>query len=169
MQHLLLTVLALACWILPAPAFALNPAQAPEIVVSAGTFALVESYDYPYHLGVEFRLAPRTRWRLAPALGAAFGPDGIGYAYVDLTRDFGLGRRWTLTPSLGGGRFANGDGIGVLDHLEFRTGLAISRIFRNRLQLGLAVYHVSNAGLSHPNNGTEGLTLFARLPLSPSR
>ena len=170
MRSLSIAGLGMTCWLGLVPtATAGDGPAAPEIVISAGTFALVESYNYPHHLGLEVRLRPRTGWRLAPAVGAAVGPDGIAYLYVDLTRDFRLGNRWVLTPSLGAGRFANGDSIGVLDHLEFRSGIAIARSFSGGTQLGIATYHVSNGGLSHPNNGTEGLVAFLRLPVSPSR
>ena len=98
------------------------------MVLSAGTFALVEAYDYPYRFGIQYRLAARGRWSLEPGFGAAFGPDGMAFLYLDLLRDFRLGERWFLTPSL-------------------------------------AAHHVSNGGLASPNNGTESLVVFVRVPL----
>jgi hypothetical protein len=91
------------------------------VVLSAGTFALVEAYDYPYRLGIQYRFAARGRWSLEPGLGAAFGPDGMAFLYLDLLRDFQLGERWLLTPSLAAGYFANGDEIGVRDHQRARV------------------------------------------------
>lgn len=164
----------LACALLLEPAAARAeasgeaPAQRPAVVLSAGTFALVEAYDYPYRLGVQYRLAARGRWSLEPGLGAAFGPDGMAFLYLDLLRDFRLGERWFLTPSLAAGYFTNGDAIGVNEQLEFQSAIALSRVLDGGLRVGLAVHHVSNGGLASPNNGTESLVVFVRYPLGRS-
>jgi len=140
-------------------------ADRPAVVLSAGTFALVESYGYPYRLGIQYRFPARGRWSLEPGLGAAFGPDGMAFLYVDLLRDFRVGERWFVTPSLAAGYFANGDGIGVNEQLEFQSAIALSRLLDSGLRVGLAVHHVSNGGLESPNNGTESLVVFVRYPL----
>jgi hypothetical protein len=139
------------------------------VIGSAGTFALVEEFDYPYYVGLQYRSTPRTSWALMPGVGVAGGPDGMGYFYADLARDFTLPRRWTMTLSLAGGYFLNGDAIGVNEQLEFQSGIAFARPLSNGVRLGLAGYHISNGGLEHPNNGTEALVLFVAMPLRPSR
>jgi hypothetical protein len=146
----------------------LQPAQAldsPSLLFAAGVFALVEAYDYPYSFGVTFVARPLTAWRLAPGAGFAVGPDGIAFMYVDVRRDFALGERWFVTPSLATGWFLNGDVIGPRDHLEFQSGIMFSRRFDNGLRLGLAGLHISNGGLEHPNNGTEAVLLTLQVPL----
>jgi hypothetical protein len=142
-----------------------TPAHRPAVVLSAGTFALVEAYDYPYRLGIQYRLTARGRWSLEPGFGAAVGPDGMAFLYLDLLRDFRLGEHWFLTPSLAAGYFTNGDAIGVNEHLEFQSAIALSRVLNGGLRVGLAVHHVSNGGLASPNNGTESLVVFVRYPL----
>ena len=145
-----------------------RPAQvvdSPSLLFAAGVFALVEAYDYPYSFGVTYVARPLTRWRLAPGAGFAVGPDGIAFMYVDVRRDFALGERWYVTPSLAAGWFINGDVIGPRDHLEFQTGIQFARRFDNGLRLGLAGLHISNGGLEHPNNGTEAVLLTLQLPL----
>jgi hypothetical protein len=142
-----------------------NQADRSAVVLSAGTFALVEAYGYPYRFGIQYRFPTRGRWSLEPGLGAAFGPDGMAFLYVDLLRDFRVGERWFVTPSLATGYFANGDGIGVNEHLEFQSAIALSRVLDSGLRIGLAVHHVSNGGLASPNNGTESLVVFLRYPL----
>jgi hypothetical protein len=88
-----------------------SPGSSPSMQISAGVFALVEAYDYPYNVGASYVARPFGAWRLAPGAGIALGPDGIAFAY-------------------------------------------------------LAGTHISNAGLSHPNNGTETLLLMLTLPLA---
>jgi hypothetical protein len=145
------------------------PDAGPWVIGSAGTFALVEQYDYPYLVGLQYRGTPRTGWSLMPGIGVAGGPDGMGYCYADLARDFALPRRWAMTLSLAAGYFLNGDAVGVNEPLEFQSGLAFSRRLQGGVRLGLAGYHVSNGGLAHPNNGTEALVLFVAVPVSRRR
>ena len=140
--------------------------QPVAITLSAGSFAVIDDSDKPYSLGFELQGRPRTRWSLQPAIGATFGPDGIAFVYLGVLRDFPIGREWSVTASLGGGKFQNGDEIGVHHHLEFRSGIALSRLVAGRMRVGLAGYHVSNAGLERPNNGTEELSLFVSVPFS---
>jgi hypothetical protein len=139
--------------------------DSPSLLFAAGVFALVEAYDYPYSIGVTWFARPLTKWRLAPGAGFAVGPDGIAFMYVDVRRDFALGERWYVTPSVATGWFINGDVIGPRDHLEFQTGIQFARRFDNGLRLGLAGMHISNGGLEHPNNGTEAVLVTLQLPL----
>ena len=108
---------------------------------------------------------PLTTWRLSPGAGFAVGPDGIAFMYLDVRRDFALGERWYVTPSLAAGWFINGDEIGSGDHLEFQSGIQFARRFDNGLRLGLAGMHISNGGLEHPNNGTEAVLVTLQVPV----
>jgi hypothetical protein len=139
---------------------------APALVWSAGVFALVEAYDYPYDVGVEYIGRPLTSWQIVPALGLSIGPDGMAYLHTGIERDFALGGNWYLTPSLAGGYFNNGDSVGVHDHLEFQTGIAISRLSSSGPRWGIAGYHISNGGLQDRNNGTEAVVFFVRVPFT---
>jgi hypothetical protein len=145
------------------------PGTNPWVIGSAGTFALVEEFGYPYLVGLQYRSTPRTSWALMPGVGLAGGPDGMGYFYADLAHDFALPRRWTMTLSLAGGYFLNGDGIGTNEQLEFMSGIAFARGLSSGVRLGLAGYHISNGGLAHPNNGSEALALFVAVPFRSSR
>ena len=141
----------------------------PWVIGSAGTFALVEEFGYPYLVGLQYRSTPRTSWALMPGIGMAGGPDGIGFFYADVAHDFALPGRWTLTLSLAGGYFINGDAIGANEQLEFQSGIAFARQLASGARVGLAGYHISNGGLEHPNNGSEALALFVAVPLRRSR
>jgi hypothetical protein len=152
-----------------ADAGAPTSAANPWVIASAGTFALVEEFDYPYLVALQYRSTPRTAWSLMPGVGVAGGPDGMGYLYADVAHDFALPRRWTMTLSVAAGYFLNGDAIGANEHLEFQSGIAFARELTNGVRLGLAGYHISNGGLAHPNNGSEALALFVAVPVRPSR
>jgi lipid A 3-O-deacylase len=135
------------------------------VVGSAGTFALVDELGYRWLLGVQYRGRPRTGWHLRPGLGVDAGHDDMLYLYADAARDFGLSRDWLVTLSLGAGWFANGEAIGANYDLEFKSGLALARRLASDARAGVAVYHVSNGGISHPNDGSEALVLFVAWPL----
>jgi len=135
------------------------------LIGSAGTFALVEEFDYPWLMGVQYRGRPHTDWRLRPGIGVDAGRDDMLYLYADVARDFGLPRDWLVTLSLGAGWFANGEAIGANYDLEFKSGLALARRLASGARAGVAVYHISNGGLEHPNNGSEALVLFFAWPL----
>jgi hypothetical protein len=145
-----------------------RPVQ-PWAIASAGTFALVEEFDYPYLIGLQYRSTPRTGWKLMPGVGAAAGPDGMGFFYADVAHDFALPRQWTMTLSVAGGLFLNGDAIGANEQLEFMSGIAFARQLGNGVRVGLAGYHISNGGLEHPNNGSEALALFVAVPVRRPR
>jgi hypothetical protein len=146
-----------------------STAARPWLIGAAGTFALVEKFDYPYLIGLQYRSTPRTSWALMPGVGMAGGPDGIGYFYADVAHDFALPQRWTLTLSLAAGLFLNGDAIGANEHLEFQSGIALARRLASGARVGLAGFHISNGGLAHPNNGTEALVVFLAVPVRPCR
>jgi lipid A 3-O-deacylase len=145
------------------------PAPNPWVIGSAGTFALVEQFGYPWLVGLQYRSTPRTSLALMPGVGVAGGPDGMGFLYADVARDFPLSGHWTMTLSFAAGYFLNGDAIGVNEHLEFQSGIALARQLSNGVRLGLAGYHVSNGGLAHPNNGTEALALWVAVPVRTGR
>jgi lipid A 3-O-deacylase len=73
--------------------------------------------------------------------------------------DLPLGGTWELTPQFGAGIYSHGRGINLGGAMEFRSGLEISRALGSRRRVGLALFHLSNAGFYAGNPGTEGLVL----------
>ena len=51
------------------------------------------------------------------------------------------------------------------DFLEFRSQAELSYIFDDKARLGVAVSHLSNAGIGDRNPGTEVLSLYYMVPL----
>ena len=58
------------------------------------------------------------------------------------------------------GYFARGNGIDLGSWWEFRSGAELDYRFANRSRLGVAVHHMSNAGLTQRNAGEESVTLL---------
>lgn len=123
-----------------------------------------DNIDDPYVYKLEYRFSPRTRWLLAPALGAARSGNGASFLFVDLEKDFFPGTHWVVTPSFGLGSFDDGKDVKLGHDLEFRTGLKVAYQFDNKVRLGIGLFHLSNGGLSDRNPGTEPMFLSLSFP-----
>ncbi len=76
-----------------------------------------------------------------------------------------LGRGWVMTPSFGGGYYNASSGLDLGFDAEFRSGIEISKRFRNGHRLGLSFAHLSNGSLSDKNPGTESFGIVYSIPL----
>lgn len=139
--------------------------ERPLINFNVGQVGIDKHLEHPWRLGVEYRFAPMTRFRLVPSLGIAVSTDDANFIYAELRRDFRIADYWLLTPSFGVGRFNSRNQLDLGTPLEFRSGLEVSRQFSQGYRLGAAIFHLSNGGLSGENPGTEALVLSFSVPL----
>lgn len=126
---------------------------------------LDRSLDNATRYGIEYRFKPRNFHQLVPTVGNVWVDNGATFAYLELRRDFPLHGAWLLTPSFGLGVFHDGPGLNLGHSTEFRSGLELSYRFKNQYRLGLAIYHLSNGGLSEENPGTESLVSSVSIPM----
>jgi len=154
---------AMACVILASTAVATEREDRPSLAVSTGIFGLIDDYR-PRTVSGLLRTAPRTAWALAPGIGVVLGADSLAYIYAEVSRDIAYGRSWRLTPCVGAGWLRNGEAIGIDYPLEFQTGIELAYALRSGGRAGLGFYHLSNAGLSDDNPGTESLRFFVAFP-----
>jgi lipid A 3-O-deacylase len=160
-----------------------EPPRRPEWVVSAGAFGVLDGTREGQGT-VEMRLGPWTRLPLfeglpvEPAFGLTGTSEGSAYLYSTLRFDLlqtidwlsgrvyarggvaNTPRRWQIVPFTGVGLYEPGDGGKALGGVvEFRSGLEISVNVNPRSRVGLAFYHLSNAGIYDANPGSESLVL----------
>ena len=157
-----------ACALASAPAASAGtgPAVAgPLLVLTAGRLNIKHPDEGPSGGGVEYRWAPLGRWKLVPGAGLTIAEEGAAYAYAALHYDFHLGDSWSLTPVLAAGAFRDGGNLDLGYALEFKTGVELSFRVAGRYRIGLLGYHLSNAGLSEDNPGTEALELVFAIPV----
>jgi len=76
-----------------------------------------------------------------------------------------MSRQWLLIPSFGLGIFKDGNDINLGNDLEFRSGLEIAYQFQNNYRAGIAIFHLSNGGISSQNPGTEALVFSVCIPV----
>lgn len=137
---------------------------APRFDVSVGALGIVDTTT-PIAMGLVYRSRPVGRWSLVPGGGVIAGDDHSRYAYANLSREFLLGRAWTVTASLGAGHFDDGSEVELGHPLIFQSGIELGRWIEGGWRVGLAFDHLSNAGLSEHNPGTEMLVLRVSMPL----
>lgn len=154
-------------FLLVAPLFAREPPKpsVPMINITTGQVAVFDSDLKSERYGLEYRGRALGKYQLIPAIGFAFSEDRDSFLYTDLRHDFWLNNHWVTTPSLGLGVFTEGDKIDLGKNLEFRTGLELSYRFNNNYRLGVALFHLSNAGTANRNPGTEALVISLSIPI----
>jgi hypothetical protein len=146
----------------PAPAWAQARSWAS---LHLGAYDTADLADESGEIGLELRLAPAWRERLPhrlelrPMLGAAVTTDRARWIYAGLRADWRCAARWVVTPSFGVSLFAEGDGKDLGGPVEFRSALEAAYQAGDRLRLGLAFYHLSNASLYEHNPGSNSLVL----------
>ena len=94
--------------------------------------------------------------------------DGAVYGYGGFGIDLYLGRCKCIifTPDFAVGYFEKGDGKDLGNDVEFRSGGEISYRFQDRSRVGIAIHHLSNAGLGDSNPGEESFMVNYSIPVN---
>ncbi len=87
------------------------------------------------------------------------------YVYGGLRADLIFFDHYVLMPNAAVGYYDRGDGKDLGSHAEFKTGVEFAYRFDNSSRLGLAFDHISNAGLTKRNPGTENLMVMYSIPM----
>ncbi len=138
------------------------------INITTGYVGILDDESKTQRYGLEYRFKSFSGpygFRLIPAIGAAVSNNGAYFIYSDLRHDFYLTPRLILIPSFGVGVFKDSSKIDLGNDIEFRSGLEIAYQFKNKIRAGIAIFHLSNGGLSSQNPGTEALVFSVCIPL----
>ena len=143
--------------------------EPPHLAVFAGAFDVVPDGKRPHSgadalLGAEYRLGPLFG-ALTPFLGLSGTSAGGFYGYFGFGIDLDLGRSWVLNPNVAAGYWARGGGIDLGSWWEFREGVELDYRLSGWRRLGVAFYHMSNAGLTRQDPGAESALLVYSVPL----
>ena len=160
--------LAICVLLLNSPVIADEYQEYEMLNITAGQVGILDDLDGPQRYGLEYRFKSFSGpwgFRLIPAVGAAVSNNGAGFVYTDLRHDFYLSRRWILIPSFGVGIFNDSSEIELGNDIEFRSGIELAYQFRNKIRAGIAIFHLSNGGISSENPGTEALVLSICIPM----
>ncbi|MGH7055999.1 MAG: acyloxyacyl hydrolase [Stellaceae bacterium] len=146
-----------------------SPGDPPRIALEGGAFDVLPDTNQATSrtaalIGGEYRFGDRL-WFLAPFVGLSGTSDGAFYGYFGFGFDIDFGPHWVLTPNVAAGYFARGGGTDLGSWWEFRSGAEIDYRFSDFSRLGVAVHHISNAGLTRRNPGEESVTLVYTVPI----
>ncbi|PCJ86667.1 MAG: hypothetical protein COA54_08130 [Thiotrichaceae bacterium] len=138
------------------------------INLSIGQVGILDSIDGSQRYGIEYRfksIISPYGFDIVPAVGAAIADNGAHFIYLDFKHDIYLSEQWLLIPSFGLGVFKESKDINLGNDLEFRSGIEFSYQFYNKYRAGVALFHLSNGGISSLNPGTEVLVFSFSMPI----
>lgn len=147
-----------------------GPARAGEdpgyLIINAGAFDFTRDTSAA-QFGVQYRMGERL-WFIKPVVGIFGTSDGAVYGYGGFGIDlyFGKCKCVIFTPDFAVGYFEKGDGKDLGNDVEFRSGGEISYRFQDRSRIGVAIHHLSNAGLSDSNPGEESFMVNYSIPVN---
>lgn len=146
-----------------------SPGGPPRLELGAGAFDITPSkrkdagiqgdFRGEYHFGDML-------WIVSPFIGADVTTRGGSYVFGGFGFDVNFGPNWVFTPNGAVGWYQRGSGTPLGSWFEFRTGAELDYKFADQSRLGLAVHHISNAGLTKTNPGEQSVLLVYQLPLS---
>ncbi len=143
----------------------------PEVVRSFGAFDVLGDSRNVLEVGVGFfdiadrhsveavKIEGRLGRKLSfvgPALGVVANREGGVFGYMGAYVDIAVGR-FTLTPLGGIGAYHKGDSKDLGGFFIFRSGLSVAYRLSERLGIGAAWGHVSNARIYNSNPGQDDL------------
>lgn len=144
-----------------------SPGEPPHVALELGAFDIVPSPHPDSHPAVDFGLEYRfgdVLWAFQPFVGAMGTSRGGAYGYFGFGFDINLGSNLVLMPNGAAGVYERGSGTKLGSWWEFRTGAELDYKLANDSRIGIAVHHMSNAGLTKDNPGEESAVLVWTFP-----
>lgn len=127
----------------------------------------------PEHGAVDFRFEYRFGRSLLPVIedfaklkpwvGVEATSDGALYGAAGILFDIPVGP-FIVTPSFGAGLYHDGAGKDLGSLIEFRSMLEVGYRFENEMRITAQFSHISNAGITRNNPGSNILGAYLHLP-----
>jgi len=127
------------------------------LMASAGWVDVSRRRHSAAELGLGYRRRTRL-WAFRPAVGLTVTSREAVYGWAGIAYDVRIGRV-TLTPSFAPGLYRRGRGVDLGHPVEFRSQFEAGYRLTTRSRIGVALSHMSNAGLGQTNPGVETVTL----------
>lgn len=102
---------------------------------------------------------------IKPMVGAFGTSRGSIYTYGGFRFDWVFADHYVVMPNAAVGWYDRNSGKELGSPVEFKTGLELAYRFDGGARLGVAFDHISNAGLTKTNPGTEQLLLMLSWPV----
>ncbi len=138
----------------------------PHIIAfNLGAYNVFRS-DYIHGI-FEIEFYPRWKaWFFYPFAGAFVNTNSKACFFAGITIPILVKKHLLVRLSFAPGLYTASDEKKDLGYiLEFRSALKLAWIFNNNSRLGIQLAHISNAGLSEPNPGSEILVISYEIPI----
>ena len=159
LKHLMLAALAVP--------FLAPLAHADDYLsVNGGYYDAFRKNQKAAQFGLEYRF-DEIQYALRPMAGAFVTTKGSTYGYAGFNWDVALlPQQVYLVPNFAVGAYSHGGGKDLGGVLEFRSGIELDYQFNNMQQVGVALNHISNAGIYSRNPGEETIMGTYSVPIS---
>jgi hypothetical protein len=138
--------------------------QPSYLVIGAGSWETLRDNFRTAEVDVDYRFGNEIFWKLRPQVGLLVAKDGDYYAYGGFVADFKLTDHIVLTANTAIGGYGGG-GYNLGSHFEFRNGGDLAYEFDNKWRVGFGFYHISNAGITRENGGSESALVQISAPM----
>jgi lipid A 3-O-deacylase len=144
----------------------LAAAQAEDSLSFNGGYYDAIRHKYPAaQFGLEYRFSD-IALGIHPMVGGFYTTDNGKYGYAGLNWNVPIIRdQLYLIPNFAVGAYGNGNGRDLGGVIEFRSGIEIDYQFQNSQQIGVALNHISNAGIYSRNPGEESVIATYTVPI----
>lgn len=102
---------------------------------------------------------------IRPFGGIEATSDGAFYGLGGFVFDMPIGKHFVVSPNLGVGLYADGDGKHLGSLIEFRSTFEVGYKFDSGSRLTTSIGHISNAGIGDVNSGVEILSVYFHVPV----
>jgi len=144
---------------------AAHAGQGEHVSVYGGQFEISDNENDSTMLGAEYRFDDQFNG-LRPVVGAFANDDSGAYVYGGAYWDLPLGTApFVISPGFAVGAYNQGASKDLGSVLEFRSTLEVAYEFDSGHRLGVAISHLSNAGIGDSNPGTETVQAVYSYPL----
>ncbi len=116
--------------------------------------------------GVEYRFSD-VGYGFHPIVGGFGTSDGAAYGYAGINWEVAIfPNQLYLIPNFAVGAYKEGSGKRLGGALEFRSGIELDYQLPNQQRVGVALNHISNAGIYDHNSGEESILGTYSIPIS---
>jgi len=154
------SMIAIGAALAPDRALAADP---DYFAVGAGVYD-VERPGRVAQLRLEYRFSERFLI-FKPMIGVLGTNEKTFIGYAGLRTDLYFGRHLVVTPNAAFAAFDRGDGKKLGSALEFKSGVEIDYRMNDHTRIGVAFDHISNAGLTQANPGSDSWVLYYAIPI----
>lgn len=153
-----------ATFLFTASALTALPANATDyLTFSVGSFDAFDNTHDATLMGIEYRAEP-LQYNFVPIFGAFANFDGGVYGYAGLNWEWEVSQDWFIIPNFAIGGYSHGDSKDLGGGLEFRSGIEIDYQMPDKSRFGVALNHLSNAGIYDRNPGEENVIMTYSVP-----